>query len=94
MKALSQFAEGCKGVYKMYLLVHLIPLLTLKRKKLMNNPGHELSKVLVGFVKSLLFAGGYSMIVRRTVCFLTQFYSYNYIIAYISGVVAGITLNF
>ena len=35
MKALSQFREGCKGVYKMYLLVHLIPLLTLKRKKLL-----------------------------------------------------------
>ena len=34
LKALSQFTEGCKGVYKMYLLVHLIPLLTFKRKKL------------------------------------------------------------
>ena len=34
MKALSQFKEGCKGVYKMYLLVHLIPLITIKRKKL------------------------------------------------------------
>jgi hypothetical protein len=34
-KALSQFLMGCRGVYKMYLLVHLIPLLTLKRKKLM-----------------------------------------------------------
>jgi len=34
-KGFSQFVMGCKGVYKMYLLVHLIPLLTLKRKKLM-----------------------------------------------------------
>jgi hypothetical protein len=34
MKSFSQFKEGCLGVYKMYLLVHLIPLLTLKRKRL------------------------------------------------------------
>lgn len=33
-KGISQFIQGCKGVYKMYLLVHLIPLLVLKRKKL------------------------------------------------------------
>ena len=34
MKALSQFNEGCKSVYKMYLLVHIIPLIMFKRKKL------------------------------------------------------------
>jgi hypothetical protein len=33
-KAISQFTMGCRGVFKMYLLVHLIPLLTYKRKKL------------------------------------------------------------
>lgn len=34
MKGFSQFIQGCQGVYKMYLFVHLIPLLVLKRKKL------------------------------------------------------------
>ena len=34
VKALEQFREGCRNMYKMYLLVHLIPLLTVKRKKL------------------------------------------------------------
>lgn len=33
-KALSQFIMGCKSVYKMYLLVHLIPFIIFKRKKL------------------------------------------------------------
>ena len=33
LKALSQFTEGCKNVSKMYLIVHLFPLI-LKRKKL------------------------------------------------------------
>jgi hypothetical protein len=33
VKALQQFAMGCKGLYKMYLLVHLIPLILFKRKK-------------------------------------------------------------
>lgn len=85
MKGLSQFTEGCKGVYKMYLIVHLLPLLIFKRKKLINkywsyhfSPAQEIKKLIVGFVKSLLFAGGYSMLVRRTICFLTRYYSYNY----------------
>ena len=78
MKSLSQFVEGCKSVYKMYLLVHLIPLLLFKRKKLkqkysfsLPSPLAELKKFLKGFVKSMLFAGGYSMLIRRTVCFVT-----------------------
>jgi hypothetical protein len=33
-KAISQFFNGCKALYKIYLLVHLIPLITLKRKRL------------------------------------------------------------
>jgi hypothetical protein len=33
IKALSQFVMGCKSVFKMYLLVHLIPFLLFKRKK-------------------------------------------------------------
>ena len=33
-KALTQFGNGCKSMYKMYLLIHLIPLLTVKRKRL------------------------------------------------------------
>ena len=34
VKALEQFMMGCKGVYKMYLLVHIIPLILFKRKKI------------------------------------------------------------
>ncbi len=36
------------------------------------SPGKELSKFLLAFVKSLLFAGGYTALVRRTVCFVSQ----------------------
>jgi hypothetical protein len=32
-KALIQFFISCKGVFKMYLLVHLVPFATFKRKK-------------------------------------------------------------
>lgn len=32
-KAINQFIMGCKSVYKMYLLVHLIPFIIFKRKK-------------------------------------------------------------
>lgn len=32
-KAISQFIMGCKSVFKMYLLVHLIPFIIFKRKK-------------------------------------------------------------
>ena len=35
------------------------------------SPLAELKKFLKGFVKSMLFAGGYSMLIRRTVCFVT-----------------------
>ena len=31
-----QFAATCRSLYKMYLLVHLIPFLVFKRKKLKN----------------------------------------------------------
>lgn len=69
----------------MYLIVHLLPLLVFKRRKLINkfylslpSPIPEIKKLIFGFVKSLLFAGGYSMLVRRTICFLTRYYSYNY----------------
>jgi hypothetical protein len=33
-KAVNQFIMGCKSVYKMYLLVHLIPFVLFKRKKM------------------------------------------------------------
>lgn len=33
-KAFSQFYMGCKSVYKMYLLVHLVPFILFKRKKM------------------------------------------------------------
>ena len=34
-KAVSQFVMGCQSVFKMYLLVHLIPFIMFKRKKVM-----------------------------------------------------------
>jgi len=59
----------------MYLAVHLVPLLLFKRKHLKEqytlylfSPTRELLKVLVNFCKSILFAGGYTALVRRTVC--------------------------
>lgn len=83
-KAMSQFGEGCKGLYKMYLLVHIIPILMFKRKKTMEkynliqySPIKELSTVTLNFVKSMLFAGGYSMLARRIICLLTKYYKYD-----------------
>lgn len=85
LKAVEQFGNGCKSMFKMYLLVHIIPLLTVKRKRLIKkyplclpSPVEEIRKLIVGFIKSLLFSGGYSMLVRRTICFCTEHFSYKY----------------
>jgi len=54
-----------------------------KRKKVIkkynfiyNSPKSELAKLFIGFIKSLLFAGGYSFLIRRIVCFVTKYYKY------------------
>ena len=41
------------------------------------SPLSEIKHFLKGFIKSLLFAGGYSMLIRRTICFVTKYYRYN-----------------
>jgi len=37
----------------------------------LSRPLTHLKKTIIGFIKSLLFAGGYSALVRRSICFLT-----------------------
>ena len=78
----------------MYLVVHLVPLLLFKRKHLKRNPGKELSKFLLAFVKSLLFAGGYTALVRRTVCFVSQNFKFVGYSNLIAAIVASVTLTF
>lgn len=67
----------------MYLVVHLVPFLLFKRKHVKRkypltlvSPKKEILKLLAGFVKSLLFAGGYTALVRRTVCFVSQHHKF------------------
>ena len=55
LKMCLQFAATCKSLYKMYLLVHLIPFLIFKRKKLMKEPLQESKKLLKGYLRSLGF---------------------------------------
>ena len=40
------------------------------------SPAKELRKFLIGFLKSLLFAGGYTCLVRRIVCLVTQHHKF------------------
>lgn len=42
----------------------------------------------------MLFAGGYTLIVRRTICFLTEHYKYKSINGAVGAILGGITLNF
>jgi hypothetical protein len=42
------------------------------------SPKEELKKFLLGLMNSLLFAGCSSMIVRRVICLLTKYSSYNW----------------
>ena len=57
-------------------------------------PVQELKNLIKGFVKSMLFAGGYTLIVRRTICFLTEHYKYTSSIGSVGALLAGVTLNF
>jgi hypothetical protein len=40
------------------------------------SPAKELLKLVVNFTKSILFAGGYTALVRRTVCFFCLNYKF------------------
>ncbi len=40
------------------------------------SPAKEIRKFIVGFIKSLLFAGGYACMVRRIVCLITQYHKF------------------
>ena len=42
----------------------------------------------------MLFAGGYTLIVRRIICFLTEHYKYNAINGSVGAFIGGITLVF
>lgn len=42
----------------------------------------------------MLFAGGYTLIVRRTICFLTQHYQYDSINGAVGALLGGVTLVF
>ena len=42
----------------------------------------------------MLFAGGYTVIVRRTICFLTKHYKYTSLNGAVGAFLGGITLNF
>lgn len=42
----------------------------------------------------MLFAGGYTLIVRRTICFLTEHYKYTSINGPVGALLGGLTLNF
>lgn len=49
----------------------------------------------MGFIKSLLFAGGYAMLVRRTICFVTNNYNYSSVPSSpLAAFVAGSSLIF
>ena len=57
---------------KMYLIVHLIPLLLYKRKKLRTEPVQTVAKFLFGWIKSVLFISFYALISRKGWCYLLQ----------------------
>ena len=57
---------------KMYFVIHLIPLLLFKRKRMMKEPLKTSAKFIYGWVKSLLFCIFYALIVRRGWCILFE----------------------
>lgn len=42
----------------------------------------------------MLFAGGYTLVVRRVVCFLTKYYKFHHFNAAAGALVGGVTLIF
>lgn len=60
----------------------------------MVRPVQELTKLAIAFVKSMLFAGGYTMIVRRTICFLTHHYKFSSANGVVGALLGGMTLFF
>lgn len=42
----------------------------------------------------MLFAGGYTLIVRRTICFMTEHYKYSSLNGTVGALLAGASLNF
>lgn len=61
---------------------------------LINRPAHEIGKLVIAFVKSMLFAGGYTLIVRRTICFFTQHYKFCSPTGVVGALLGGLTLFF
>ena len=67
----------------------------------MLSPKKEILKLIVAFVKSMLFAGGYSALVRRSICFYTTVHNsqggkfkVNLVSCTFGAIVAALTLNF
>jgi len=54
----------------------------------------EMKNLVKGFIKSMLFAGGFTVIVRRTICFITQNYKYQAFNGAIGAFLGGLTLIF
>lgn len=60
----------------------------------MLRPVKEIASLVKGFLKSMLFAGGYTLIVRRTICLVTQHYKYTSFNGSIGAFLGGVTLCF
>lgn len=61
---------------------------------LITRPAHEIGKLVVAFIKSMLFAGGYTLVVRRTICFLTTHYKFSSVNGLVGAFLGGATLCF
>jgi hypothetical protein len=61
---------------------------------LLLRPLLHLKKFVIGFLKSMLFAGGYILILRRTICFFTEHWHYSSTNGAIGAFLGGITLKF
>ena len=57
-------------------------------------PVEEVKKLVKGFINSMLFAGGFTLIVRRTICLITQYHGYGSYNGAIGAFLGGITLAF
>lgn len=60
----------------------------------MVRPVQELTKLAIAFVKSMPSAGGYTMIARRTICFLTHHYKFSSANGVVGALLGGMTLFF
>jgi hypothetical protein len=91
--ALKRFIHVFNLAIKVYLPVHLAPLLIFKLKALMTNPVPHLNKLLISLLKSCGFISAFGFLIRYGLCRFGSVFGYGRLTWACSTVLASLSLG-